>query len=30
MLSDEEEEYRLKSKALQDFYQVDQKFKKKK
>ncbi|MHA1147018.1 MAG: hypothetical protein ACTSR8_02120 [Promethearchaeota archaeon] len=30
MLPDEEEEYRLKSKALQDFYQVDQEFKKKK
>lgn len=29
MLSDEEEEYRLKSKALQDFYQIDQRFKKK-
>ena len=26
MLSDKEEEYRLKSKALQDFYQVDQRF----
>ncbi|MHA1439710.1 MAG: hypothetical protein ACTSPD_19345 [Promethearchaeota archaeon] len=30
MLSEEEEEYRLKAKALQDFYQVDQRFKKKK
>ncbi len=29
MLSGKEEEYRLKSKALSDFYQVDQKFKKK-
>ena len=30
LLPDEEEEFRLKSKALQEFYQVDQKFKKKK
>lgn len=30
MLPVEEEEYRLKSKALQDFYQVDQEFQKKK
>ncbi len=30
MLGEKEEEYRLKSKALQDFYQVDQRFKKKK
>ena len=30
MLGDKEEEFRLKSKALQEFYQVDQRFRKNK